>query len=193
MATLKLDVENPRELLEYVQRESGQPVEKCYQCGKCTAGCTVAFAFDLMPHQIMHMIRLGLREEILRAQSIWLCTTCVICTARCPQNIDVAAVMETLRILARRQKALPTGKARPVALFNRLFLDSIRKHGRLFELATMVLFNLKSGHLFREAETGWFMWRKGKLKLTPTRPRGTEEIERIFARLQEVEGEEDRR
>lgn len=191
MAILRLEDEKSRELLEYVQRESGQPVERCYQCGKCTAGCTVAFAFDLMPHQIMHMIRLGLGQEILRAQSIWLCTTCVICTARCPQNIDVASVMETLRILAQRQRTLPTGKARAVALFNRLFLNSVRRHGRLFELATMALFNLRLRKPFREAETGWLMWRKGKLKLTPSRPRGAEEIERIFARLKEAEGEEE--
>lgn len=192
MGVLKLDVKNSREFLEYVQRESGQAVEKCYQCGKCTAGCTVAFASDLMPHQIMHMVQLGLREEILRSQSIWLCTTCVICTARCPQNIDVAAVMETLRILAQRQKAFPVGKGRPVALFNRIFLHSIRKHGRLFELATMALFNIKSGHPFREAATGWTMLKKGKLRFTPVRSQGAEEIERIFERIQQVEGEEGR-
>ncbi|MBE3589046.1 MAG: 4Fe-4S dicluster domain-containing protein [Thermoanaerobacteraceae bacterium] len=172
-----------------VRAESGQPVENCYQCGKCSAGCPVAFAYDFMPHQIMRLVQLGLRDEVLKCQSIWLCASCVTCTARCPRNIDVAAVMDTLRIMARRRGISAPGRGRNVALFNSNFLGSIRRYGRLFEFATMALFNLKSGQPFKDLETGLTMLRKGKLKLTVHRPRGMEEIHRIFDNVNRTERE----
>jgi heterodisulfide reductase subunit C len=189
METIRLNESEDRDFIERVSRESGQAVENCYQCGKCTAGCPVAFAYDLMPHQVMRMVQMGLKEEVLRCQSIWLCASCVTCTVRCPRKIDVAMVMDTLRIMARRKGMVPPGRGRNVALFNNNFLGSIQKYGRLFEFATMVMFNLKTGQPFREANTGLTMLRRGKLKLSVTKPRGLEEINRIFEKVRQAEKE----
>ena len=74
---------------------------KCYQCGKCTAGCPIAEYMDLAPNKIMHLVQLGLVDEALKSNSIWLCATCSTCSVRCPKGLDIAHEMESLRILAK--------------------------------------------------------------------------------------------
>jgi heterodisulfide reductase subunit C len=55
---------------------------------------------DYNPRRILHMLRLGLGERVLRSQAIWLCTACYSCTARCPREIKITDAMLGLRRLA---------------------------------------------------------------------------------------------
>jgi heterodisulfide reductase subunit C len=59
--------------LEQVEEASSQKVRVCYQCGKCSAGCPVAYAMDLLPNQVMRLVQLGLQDEALSCSTIWLC------------------------------------------------------------------------------------------------------------------------
>ncbi len=56
-----------------------------------------------MPSKIIRMVQLGL-DEVLETKTIWVCTTCFECEARCPRGLDIANVMEALRILLLRKK-----------------------------------------------------------------------------------------
>ena len=91
-----------------VETESGQNISNCYQCGNCTAGCPASPDYDMQPNQIMRGIQLGLKEKVLSSKSIWMCLSCSTCSLRCPNDIDVAGVMETLRHMARRKNVLNT-------------------------------------------------------------------------------------
>jgi len=82
---------------------SGQNLRLCYQCGKCSAGCPMAFAMDLLPNQVMRLVQLGLAEDIADCRTIWLCASCLACTVRCPKGVDIARVMEALRLLTLRK------------------------------------------------------------------------------------------
>lgn len=175
--------------MERIGSESGQPVQKCYQCGKCTAGCPVAFAMDYTPNQVMRMVQLGLRDEVLKSRTIWLCATCATCATRCPRNINLTQVMESLRMMAGEAGVTPPERARNVALFYDCFLDTVEKYGRLFEFGSMFKYNLKSRQPFRDAEVALVMLRKGKLKLTPSRIKGTGEMSRIFTGTRRGEGD----
>ena len=42
----------------------------------------------------MRAVQMGLKDEALKNRSLWLCLSCSTCSARCPNNIDVAAVMK---------------------------------------------------------------------------------------------------
>lgn len=163
-----------------VGKLSGQPLSQCYQCGKCTAGCPVSFAMDVVPNRVIRMVQAGLKDEVLRCQSIWICATCSTCTARCPEGVDPARVMEVLRIMAGKEGIPAPGRGRDVSIFNRIFLKSVRSNGRMFEAGTMAGFNVKSLHLLREASTGMHMFIKGKLKLLPEKIRNRKEIDNIF-------------
>ena len=172
-----------------VGRESGQSVQHCYQCGKCTAGCPLVTAMDYLPNQVIRMVQVGLKEEVLACETIWLCAFCSTCTTRCPKQIDLAQVMESLRIMAGQEGITPRGRGKSVRLFAKEFLNSIEKYGRLHEFNTMAGFNLKSGRPFQNATTGMDMLRKGKLRMTIHKPKGLAEIQRIFARVRQMEGE----
>ncbi|BAF59594.1 MAG: heterodisulfide reductase subunit C [Pelotomaculum sp.] len=176
------------DFIEQVGIESGQPVHKCYQCGKCTAGCPVAFAMDYPPNQVIRMVQLGLKEELLRCNSIWLCATCSTCTTRCPCNIEIAHVMEVLRVMAGRSGTTPPGKAKNVELFYDSFLNTVEKYGRMFEVGTILQYNLKSKKPFNNADLGLPMFQKGKLKLGPSKVKNANEVARIFAEARRMEG-----
>lgn len=192
MEAIKLNrsISKNSDFVEQVGIESGQPVQKCYQCGKCTAGCPVAFAMDYSPNQVIRMVQLGLKEEVLRCRTIWLCATCATCATRCPRNVNLTQVMESLRIMAGRSGIVPPDRAGNVALFYGSFMDTVEKYGRLFEFGAMFQYNLKSGQLFRDADTAVVMLQKGKLKFVPSKVKGVDEIARIFAEARKMEGGE---
>ncbi|MBW1768645.1 MAG: hypothetical protein JRJ65_16565 [Deltaproteobacteria bacterium] len=62
--------------LAEVEKNSGVKVSACYQCKKCSAGCPVTFAMDYLPNQMLHMIQIGLKEEVLKSATIWVCASC---------------------------------------------------------------------------------------------------------------------
>lgn len=172
--------------LTAVERESGQRIMDCYQCGKCTAGCPAAASVDLTPRQIMRGLQLGLADDVLDSSMIWLCLSCQTCTARCPCQIDVARVMESLRLMSVREGRI---KERNVALFHRLFLRSVEAGGRLWELGMAGFFNLSSGRPLANIGLLPSLLSKGKLEILPHRSRGAQEaVKRIFERTARLEG-----
>lgn len=91
------------DFVKKVEEISGQSLLSCYQCGKCSAGCPMAFAMDLLPNQIIRLVQLGLEEDIARSKAVWLCASCVTCSVRCPRGVDLARVMEAVRLLTLRK------------------------------------------------------------------------------------------
>lgn len=103
---MRLSPLNPEDdVIAAIKEISGEDVRACYQCGKCTAGCPLAAAMDLMPNQILRLIQVGDYEQALRSRTIWQCASCLTCAARCPKEVDPARVMEALRTLLLRRGA----------------------------------------------------------------------------------------
>ena len=82
-------------------KPGGEKIRKCYACGTCTAGCPV-FQVETAynPRQLIRMILLGMRKEVLSSKIIWLCARCYTCTANCPQGVDFSNIMMALRDMA---------------------------------------------------------------------------------------------
>jgi len=91
------------DFVKKVEEISGQSLPSCYQCGKCSAGCPMSFAMDLLPNQIIHLVRLGLEEDIAKSKTIWLCASCLTCSVRCPRGVDLSRIMEALRLITLRK------------------------------------------------------------------------------------------
>jgi heterodisulfide reductase subunit C2 len=168
--------------INQVAEESGQNPSLCYQCGNCTAGCPYTHYFDYPVSLVMRLLQAGQKETILSSKAIWLCATCETCTTRCPCEIDVAQVMDTLRIIARRENKV---SEKNIKLFYDTFLDSMKQHGRLFEVGTLMAYNLKSGRVFTDAELGPKVMAKGKLHVFPKNIKGRDKVAKIFSRYQE--------
>ena len=168
------------DLRDFVERQSGQRVLRCNQCGKCSAGCPSAYAMDLGPRRVMRAIQLGLREEALSNSAIWLCLFCHTCSARCPMEIDTARVMESLRLLAQMEGKRPANKS--VHVFHRSFLAIIGRWGRLYELGLGVLLAMRGGPALGTIALLPGMLSRGKLELMPPHTPATSEVRAIFAR-----------
>ncbi|HUX78093.1 MAG TPA: 4Fe-4S dicluster domain-containing protein [Anaerolineae bacterium] len=85
-----------------VEEISGQDLLACNQCGKCSAGCPVVAAMDLLPNQVIRMAQLGM-EDVLECNTIWICASCLTCVTRCPKGVDLPRLMEALRQIALRR------------------------------------------------------------------------------------------
>jgi heterodisulfide reductase subunit C len=171
---------NPNEtsFLSEVTAASGVSLQTCYQCQKCSAGCPVADAMDLLPNQVLRHIQYGHRERVLGSKTIWICASCYTCSVRCPNDIDIAKIMDTLRHLAIRSGSKPGEKDIPV--FHSLFLEEIKSKGRIHELSLILRFKSKTRDFLKDAGLGWKMFRLGKIKLFPSTFRGGKEIKEIF-------------
>lgn len=178
MTTLKMEADSA--FKAEVARRSGQDVSLCYQCGNCTAGCPYNFAYDIPVSRIMRLVQLGRRDQILGCRSLWLCGSCQSCTSRCPNQIDVARIMDVLRHMSRE-----AGYAteRNVKVFADSFLSSVEKHGRVFEMGLVAEYVLKTGRFWTDVDLAPKMLPKGKLGFKPHNIQGAEHVARIFRRF----------
>ena len=72
---------------EITAMPGGELVKLCFDCGTCTGACPVSESgtgFD--PRKMLHMIKLGLKEQLLSSPAIWHCTHCDTCLFVCPQS-----------------------------------------------------------------------------------------------------------
>jgi heterodisulfide reductase subunit C2 len=164
--------------LDEVVKESGVDIRACYQCQKCSAGCPVVAAMDILPNQVIRQIQYGRREKVLGCKSVWLCASCHTCSVRCPNNIDFARVMDALRHIALKSEAAAGEKEIPV--FHRVFLDSIKSGGRVHELSLIMRFKMKTKGFLKDAGLGWQMFRRGKIKVLPQGVSGARDIKNMF-------------
>lgn len=102
---VELDLKRLRsDFVKKIEELSGQNLLSCYQCGKCSAGCPMVSAMDILPNQAIRLVQLGLQEDVLKSEAIWLCASCVTCGARCPRGVDLSRIMEALRQIMLRKK-----------------------------------------------------------------------------------------
>jgi len=171
--------------LPEIVQASGENLQACYQCQKCSAGCPVVEAMDLLPNQVLRHIQYGHRERVLGSKTIWICASCYTCSVRCPNNIDIARIMDTLRHIALRSGVKPGEKDIPI--FHSVFLDQIKSKGRIHELSLILKFKSKTREFLKDSGLGWKMFRLGKIKLLPSTFTGGKEIREIFNRFEKGE------
>jgi len=165
---------------------SGEKISTCYQCQKCTNGCPLSFAMDILPHQVMHCLQLGLTDEVINSDTIWVCASCETCSTRCPNDIDIAHVMDTLRQLSQKQGVKASQKRAPV--FHKAFLSNVKRLGRMHEMTMAMDFTLKSDGiqgLAKQLNLGLEMMRKGKMKPIPGRWSAGKDVKEIFRQTEE--------
>ena len=181
MNIINLTRDYDEDFVHRVEEESGQNVSLCYQCGNCTAGCPYTFAYDIPVSQIMRLLQTGQKKAVLKSKSIWMCATCESCTTRCPNNIDVAKVMDVLRHMAWKE-----GKTNyAMASFWQSFLTTVRHFGRTYELGVMAMFMARTGRVFTDVDLAPRILPKQKLPFKPHTIVGKDAVARIFKRFDE--------
>ncbi len=161
-----------------VNELSEQTIQLCYHCHKCTAGCPVADEMTYGPDRVLRMVHFGDKERLLTSHDIWVCASCETCGTRCPNEIDIARVMDALRQMAVAEGA---AIAEPDAIkFHRLFLFLIQNMGRMHEASLMGIYLLWTMDFMDYVGVGPKMFFKGKVPLFPHRIKGRGDVKRIF-------------
>ncbi|HIC91340.1 MAG TPA: 4Fe-4S ferredoxin [Syntrophaceae bacterium] len=104
MAEIMANELDPNFKLEVAARLGGANIKRCFACGACTGSCPasqVVEEFD--PRKIIHMIILGLREQVLSSPIIWYCLLCNTCSFVCPQDVRFSEAMSVLRQMAVKE------------------------------------------------------------------------------------------
>ena len=163
------------DLAREIRERCGENVFLCYQCKKCTAGCPVAGYFDLTPHQVLRASQFGQSDLVLNSRTISICAACETCSTRCPQDIDIARIMDVLEIMAQEQGI--KSKAPSVPMFYKSANRGIDWFGRMWELGLMAELKMRQffagefdfNQFFKyDAPLAIRMFRTGKLKLLPS-------------------------
>jgi heterodisulfide reductase subunit C len=178
---------HPDTLNDEIRRETGVIVNKCYQCGKCSAGCPVATEMEYPPSLVMRMLQTEDPlhvEKLLKSMTIWLCVTCEMCLTRCPMEIDIPSLMDFMRQKSYRAKKT-NPQAKKIISFHKSFLDSINYTGRLYEMGLIVDYKMRTGAMMQDVAVAPKMFIKGKLNPVPEFIKGRKKIAAIFNKVQD--------
>lgn len=175
-------MDHETQLARKIDRETEINVAKCYQCGKCAAGCPLASDMDLTSSAVLRLLQYNTEAtdtEVLRSKAIWLCVSCEMCYSRCPNQIDIPTVMDFLRQESIRLR-LANPASRNILRFHRSFLDQVQYTGRSFEVGLVLDYKLRSKRLFDDLALAPRMFLKGKLQLLPELIKKRKEMLRLF-------------
>lgn len=162
-----------------VLRLAGSEALTCIQCGTCSASCPTA---NLMDPSIRRLIKLcleGRKDEALHNETLWLCTSCLLCTVRCPRGIRPKAVVSALKEIAGREE-----KKSKDASYEELFVKQIEQNGRIAELPLTAEFLLVFPQgMVSSMQMGLELLPKGKIGIEIDKIRGKDEVKRIIEEL----------
>lgn len=138
---------------EIAQKIGIEEIKPCYTCGSCTGVCPVRKVIeDFDPRRIIHMIILGMREEVLSSDLIWFCCLCNSCYFVCPQGIRFSRIAAELQKMALSEKYVDENFLKR--------LEPVNKY--LKDLCRLTMFK-KVNEGFRGTHT-MPCWRKNTLK-----------------------------
>lgn len=178
-----------------IAEEAEVNLKDCYQCGKCTAGCPLADGMDLMPREVIRYLQLGAIDVVLDAKTPWICAQCVVCSSRCPQNVDICSIMRAVRLAS---KAAGRCSVIEADLFDDTFIANVRSHGVSNEQYLAAAYNVKSLHFTQDAFNAVRMLQRNMVGLGMHNTKGRKDVAAVIdralaadaARRAQADGEE---
>ena len=77
-----------------------ETVKHCFQCGTCGGGCPSGRRTPYKVRQIVRKCLLGLKEDVITDDALWMCTTCYTCQERCPRSVKIVEIIKKARNVA---------------------------------------------------------------------------------------------
>lgn len=128
MDTVDLEKADPDFKNEVAAKIGLQEIKPCYACGSCTGVCPVREVVDdFDPRRLIHMIILGLREEVLSSDLIWFCCQCNSCYFVCPQGIRFSRIAAELQKTAIAEGFVGADFLKRLAPVNDYLVDLCRR------------------------------------------------------------------
>lgn len=177
METIVLNQQDP-DFMNEVESLSHANFSRCWHCLCCSGGCPFSGDMDFLPNTVIRMVQYGLKERVLKSSAIWLCVGCNTCAMECPNSVDIAAVMDTLRQIAIKEKVKIAEPG--ILTFHEKVINSIKKYGRTHKLEIMMKYKLSEKDLFSDIDLGLKMLSKRKLDLVPSKVKNRKSVENLF-------------
>lgn len=162
----------------------------CIQCGTCTGSCPNADEMDLVPRKLWRMVLMDKTDSILDSRTFTLCSSCYLCTLRCPRGLPLTDAMAALKAIALKRDIK---KHRQSTRFYASFMESVRRHGRVREGEFMGLYflSMKNPLLpLRFASLGIKLMGKNKVAIELPAKAGPGNLTALFKAVAEIEEEE---
>ena len=169
------------DIMDSVRKLSGVDISVCLQCKKCSGGCPVVSMVDAPPAEIIRRLQLNAGDEIFKSRLVWMCASCEICYSRCPMKIDMAAVMDALRVLSVQRTS--AAKKEKVNTLNKVFLNTVKMFGRTYDIGLIAAYKFKTLSLLQDTDKFPAMLRKRKIALFPNFGADMTYVRRIFKKL----------
>ena len=110
MGNIDLEQADPNFRKELALQPGGERISACFMCRTCVASCPISGVNDRFhPLRIIRMALYGLKEEVLKSDFIWLCSSCYTCQERCPQGVSITEFMTLLKNMAAKEGDMPVG------------------------------------------------------------------------------------
>jgi len=87
---------NP-ELMLKLEKFGVQDAATCFNCGNCTAVCSLSSEAVPFPRKSIRYLQLGLEEKLMQSPEPWMCYYCGDCSETCPRQANPGEVMMGLR------------------------------------------------------------------------------------------------
>jgi ferredoxin len=85
------------QLLDELKNYGAVGVEKCFNCGNCTAICPLASDEYPFPRNVIRRVQLGQKERLKSQLDPWLCYYCGDCSTTCPKGAEPGETMMATR------------------------------------------------------------------------------------------------
>lgn len=153
----------------------GEGITKCLSCGTCSSTCQVLSVNPKYnPRKLIQKAVLGLKDEVLKSDLIWICARCNSCTEKCPKGIRPGDIITAIRQIALKENTSNNKGTRHSVYFKK----SILQTGKINE-AILPLYTLHFGvvsQIFQSIK----MFFKGKLPpLFPKKIKGVNDLRKL--------------
>jgi heterodisulfide reductase subunit C len=91
------------EFKETIMKNGSDSLAVCYQCGTCSGACPSGRRTPYIIRQLVRKALLGLKEEVINDDNIWMCTTCYECQERCPRDVKIVEIVKAIRNVAAHE------------------------------------------------------------------------------------------
>jgi heterodisulfide reductase subunit C2 len=190
---VKVWLDEKHSFLEEVEARSGQKVQECYQCSKCSGGCPFSRIMDYAPNSILEMVVYGMKDQLLSSRAIQMCIQCGTCGAQCPAGFELYEVMNVLRTMAKEEGYI--SKERKILKMNEIFLGEVKNIGRMHEVNLILKNMLSQGQFVKDATAlipiGPPMFLNGIMgvgDVLPHKIQGQEKVAKIFENVEKMQG-----
>jgi len=75
----------------------GGNLNLCLTCGACASGCPATGLEDMDPRKFLRLVAMGLDQQAIHSNWVWMCTMCQRCIYVCPMKIDIPQLVYNAR------------------------------------------------------------------------------------------------